>query len=241
MRADEALARPGLSARLHPLLAMFLISYMACAAFFQSRGTVPMWSDMAPIEFFTSSLLWVLSFVCLLTSTKHEWFTGRFLFWAVSSAGLALLAMDERFAQHERTAELVGDDDYFKIAAWIAAGVALYVVCRLERPRRSLMIILGVGYALHLMYLLVDLGDGEIFRIPYFETTTLRRSEEVFELLFLSSYLFAFVAFLPLTGPERRQQKPPDLALTSRIAEPPLRQLDHEQRSPLESAARSAG
>ena len=41
--------------------------------------------------------------------------------------------------------------------------------------------------------MLVELGDGEFFRIPFGTRETLKWFEEFFELFFLASYFFSFV------------------------------------------------
>lgn len=179
------------------LLALFLGCYIAAATFFQTRSSsLSPWVDGAPIEYFTGSLLWLLSVICLVTASRYPLLRLRFLGWMLASAGLGALALDEIFALHEISGDLGGDDDYFKVGSWAAAAVALLMACRSERPSRLHMGAIALGYLFHSMYILVELGDGDLFQITFASKTVLLWAEEYLELFFLSCYFFGFAGFL---------------------------------------------
>lgn len=63
----------------------------------------------------------------------------------------------------------------------------------MEEPSLTARRAIFTGYLFHSLYILVELGDGEFFRIPFLSIHLLKWSEEFFELFFLASYLLAFV------------------------------------------------
>ncbi len=167
------------------------LGYVICAVIFQILSSVRPSSEAAPLEFFTRSLLWMLSLICLLIANRSR--SWKLLFWLMACVALAVLAIDERFEFHEQTGRRGWfDDDYFKIVSWAAAAVVLFVIFRMERPARFALGALILGYAFHTLYLLTELGDGEFFRLPA-PKRTIRWVEEICELLFLASYLVGFV------------------------------------------------
>lgn len=88
---------------------------------------------------------------------------------------------------------MVRDDDHIKVAAWVAAAIALSVLRRVERLPRLSAGLLGLGYFFQSMYTLVDIGDGDYFRLPWFSNFTLFWAEELFELFSLTSYMLGFL------------------------------------------------
>ncbi len=63
----------------------------------------------------------------------------------------------------------------------------------MEEPSLTARRAIFTGYLFHSLYIVVELGDGEFFRIPFLSIRLLKWSEEFFELFFLASYLLAFV------------------------------------------------
>lgn len=173
------------------LLIAFLLFFLLCAVVFQAKSSIPPWKDRSPIEYFTSTLLWMLSLTSLLIAQQNQNAKGRTLFWLASCAALAILAMDEIFAYHEHTTGLVGDDDYFKIVIFLMAGGVLYFLCRLEAAPLAVVRILFSGYLVQLLWMLDDMGDGDFFRLP-FPIHVLWWAEEVLELFSMAIYLLGF-------------------------------------------------
>ncbi len=178
--------------RLDVLTLLAFIAVIICIAVWSQilSGASPS-DESSPLEFFTRGLLWMLSLTCLLTANRHR--SWKLAFWLAGCAALAALAIDERFEFHEQTARRGWfDDDWFKIVSWAGAAVALYLIVRMERPSRFALGAIIVGYVFHTMYIFVEMGDGEFFKLP-FERNALAWWEEISELLFLSSYLVGFV------------------------------------------------
>jgi len=184
----------------------YILVFILCAVFFQVRSNKPPWQDGSPVEYFTASLLWMLSLTCLLIAMENLAAKGKALFWLASSAALAILAMDEIFAYHERTKNLFGDDDYIKIVLFLMAGGALYFLCRLEEAPLPVIRILSLGYLVQILWILDDMGDGDFYRLP-FSLHALRYCEEFLELLSMAIYLLGFQALLAHI--RRRQQLAP--------------------------------
>jgi hypothetical protein len=196
----SAPAAPVQPESVHPrpaLLAAFLACFTAAAVFYQCKSSVPPSVDGAPIELFTGGLLWMLSLVALqLADQRLEVSRGRGLFWLAAAAALGLLSLDETFGYHERTRGGAGDDDHIKLAAWLGVAAVLWLICRLEQPRRLVVAALLAGFAFHCLYGVVEFGDGDYFRVPALSLGTLQLLEEYFELLTLEGYLAAFLFLL---------------------------------------------
>lgn len=187
-------------------LYVYFLVFVVCAIFFQARSSVPPWKDGSPIEYFISSVLWMLSLTCLLIAMENLNAKGKTLFWLAASAALAVLAMDEIFAYHEHTEQLLGDDDYFKIALVLMAGGVLYFISRLEATPWPVARVLLAGYLVQVLWILDDMGDGDFFRLP-FPIHVLWWAEEFLELLSMTIYLLGFQAlYAHIRG--RRQSAP---------------------------------
>jgi len=172
-------------------LYVYVLVFILCAVFFQLRSSKPPWVDGSPVEYFTASLLWMLSLTCLLIALENLNANGKVIFWLGSSVALAILAMDEIFGFHERSKNLVGDDDYIKILLFLMAGGVLYFLCRLEEAPLPVIRILSLGYLVQILWILDDMGDGDFYRLP-FSLHTLRYCEEFLELLSMAVYLLGF-------------------------------------------------
>ncbi len=185
------------------LVLAFLAAYLVCATIFQVRSGRPPSSERAPIEFFSRSLLWMLSLSSLLIANKGASSRWKLLFWLGACVALAALAIDERFEFHELTGRPPSrggldwfDDDYFKAFSWPVTAVVLFLIFRLERPTRWAKGGILVGYLFHGLWVLAELGDGDLFKLPLVSRDTVRWGEEFFELGFLASYLFGFLLIL---------------------------------------------
>jgi hypothetical protein len=156
----------------------------------QAISSIPPSEEGSPIETFTTGLLWMLSFVALLSAFHASSRPRDMWFWLASSAGLAALAIDEAIGVHERTEPAGLNDDFVKVILWLGTPLLLRFVARMD-GRPFVARIFAVGYLVHTLYLVVELGDGEFFTLPP-SPETLKWSEEIFELLFLTLYMAGF-------------------------------------------------
>ena len=176
---------------------LYFIFFIFSATIFQIKSTIPPWIDRSPIEYFTSSLLWMLSLSTLLIATQRSKKSWKLYFWLAAVAGLSFLAIDEIFAIHELTEKHgIANDDHLKIFQFIFAGIALYIVTRIEHPPTKTKISFIFGYVFHALYIFTDLGDGDYFRVPVVSLEQLRWAEEFFELFTLTLYCIGFVYLL---------------------------------------------
>lgn len=179
------------------LLVGYLGCFVACAIVLQFLSGKHPNVEGSPIDNFTSALLWMTSLVCLLIAGLRLEQRPRALMWLLLCAVFAFLAIDEMYAFHERAEHVVGDDDHVKLLQWVLTGVALVVIGRVERVAQPVRRTLVVGYVIHGIYLLTDLGDGGYFRIPYVSLNHLQWLEELLEISAMSVY---FTGFLLLLG-----------------------------------------
>ena len=182
----------------------FITVIIAIAVWFQILSGLSPANESGPLEFFTQSLLGMLSLTCLIIANRHR--SWKLAFWLAGCAALLALAIDERFEFHEQTGRRGWfDDDCFKIVSWACAAAVLYTIVRIERPARLAIGAIIVGYVFHTMYIFFEMGDGEFFKLPLAKRT-LRWCEEISELLFLASYLAGFV-LIHLDGYKRTVEK----------------------------------
>ncbi len=190
-RVDEATAGHPAWLKAPVATAIYLVLLVSAAVVTQLASPIPPGNEGSPFEFFTTGLLWMLSLVSLFSALRAASSRREFVFWLAASAALAILAIDEAIAIHERS-ELSGiDDDIVKVVMWVAVPFVLVYLVRMVRAPRLVRAAFAVGYVFHSLYIFVELGDGETFDLP-FATENLKYAEELFELLFLSCYLYAF-------------------------------------------------
>lgn len=191
-----AAGSPGTDWWRHPdvLLGAFLVVFFVSALVAQSRSLIPASEEGAPIEAFTSGLLWIIAMFGLVRASEALQARSRVFFWLLFTAGVGALAVDEISGIHERT-EPSFNDDWVKVVLWAATPVILWFIARIESAPRSSTAAMMIGYVFHTAYLLVEVGDGEIFSLGI-AADTLKTSEEVFELLFLAFYGFALWSLL---------------------------------------------
>ena len=139
-------------------------------------------------------LLFMSSMVCLLIASESSFIDQRVIFWVLGSVALAFLGIDERFSFHERTEGFLINDDHIKLVLWVICSGALLQICRMETKDRNVILLFCLGYFFHAMYLVVQLGDGDYFRLPYFSKSVLRWMEEMFELTMLTLYFSALLS-----------------------------------------------
>lgn len=130
--------------------------------------------------------------VALLIAVERRRDSRSLVLWLIVSASAGGLAIDEVVEVHERTMQVVGEDDYSKILMWVGAVVAITVILRLESGSRHFALALITGLALHTAYLLTDLGDGDFFQMPFNEDIG-DWIEEILEILALEAYVAALL------------------------------------------------
>jgi hypothetical protein len=188
-RLSAITSRPGV------LLACFLTAYAAAAVAFQSISKIPPWVDGAPVDILTGSMIWMTCLIALMMSFLTSGQVLSSLIWLAGSAALGIVALDELFGMHEHASKIRDDDDP-KILMALGAGVALSILVRVEKIRGAPLALLITGFAIHCLYLLSDLGDGDFFDITFGNPDGLRILEEVLEFSAMSAYLSAFVLVL---------------------------------------------
>jgi hypothetical protein len=188
------------------LLALFYIVYLICAILLQIRSSEPPNTPGSVFDILTGSLLWVISITALLFASLRFGQNSIFFLWLLVSAAAGALAIDEVFEFHEKTKSVVGDDDYIKILFWFSTAIGSYILYRLERPSRRVVLMFLTGYLIHTLYLIADLGDGDFFTLPI-PMDVLHWIEEILEMLFLQMYLAGFLmCYTSITKKTDQQQ-----------------------------------
>ena len=189
----------------------FLTCFIAAAIVTQIYSGISPTMDHSPLDYFTGGALWMASAVSLIMATTYTHTLWKAMFWLAGCVALSLLAIDEFMGIHEATEMVVGDDDHSKVALWACTPIALYLIHRVERATPAIALIFAAGFLLQTTYIAVDVGDGDYFTLP-FALTTLQWTEDICELLFVSTYLFGF---LMMISRETHSSKIP-LVLTDR-------------------------
>ncbi len=191
------LQAPGaVASNLHRLyLPAFAVCFVVAGVVSQVYSGLPTTVDHSPLDYFTGGALWMAAMVCMVMALINGPRVWRGLFWLAGCVALSLLAIDEYMGVHEATEGLVGDDDHSKVFLWALAPVALVAIGRLENVSPAVAATLGAGFIFHTVYLALDVGDGDYFTLP-FALTTLQWAEDITELVFVMTYLTAFVTIL---------------------------------------------
>lgn len=188
-RLTAITSRPGV------LLACFLACYAAATVAFQSISKIPSWVDGSPVDIMNGSMIWMTCLAALMMSFVRSGKPLLSLIWLAGAGALGIVALDELFGMHEHASKIRDDDDP-KILMALGAGVALSILVYVEKIRRAPLALLIIGFALHCIYLMTDLGDGDFFDITFGNSDRLRVTEELFEFAAMNAYLSAFVLFL---------------------------------------------
>lgn len=170
----------------------FIVCYISAGIVTQIYSGIHPTLDSSPLDYFTGGALWILSAICMMNGMARSENFLRMAFWLGGSVVLALLAIDEYIGMHETTQFVVGDDDHIKVLLWAISPFALWAICRALDAPKSIALIFALGWSLHSVYLATDLGDGDYFSLP-FALSTLQWTEDICELMFVSTYLFAFM------------------------------------------------
>lgn len=170
------------------LLAPFFLVFLVCAVVFQLMSGEPPRTSATVVDRFSSGLLWAGSVVALLLAVEKRREPRTLVGWLIVCAGAGGLAIDEVVELHERTMQVVGEDDYSKIVIWLAAVVGVTVILRAQRDSSHSSKALIIGLVLHTAYLLTDLGDGDFFQLPL-DSAIADWVEEILEILALQAYV----------------------------------------------------
>ena len=174
--------------------AIFLVFLFVIANLLQLPNPEGMGRPGSIFDYFTSILLWFLSLASFSLGARPQNLYWRRLFWFAASLGMAILAMDEILEIHERTSRGYGvNDDYYKVFLWMCAGIAIVILVKMEKPASNIIRMLAFGYFLNSVYMVVELADELGFEYSRGFTDFLRYTEEELEMLFLMTYLVAFV------------------------------------------------
>ncbi len=184
------------------LLGLFFTVFMICAIILQIRDGELSPSYASVFDLFCGGLLWIASFIALLVAADRVAFPVKFTMWLTVSALAGALAIDELFEFHERSSEVIGDDDYIKALIWLFAGVGLYTIYRLENPPIFVRRLFIVGFIVQTAYLLVDAGDGDFYVLPVPKGIA-TWTEEILELLFVQCYLAGLVLLHARSGRQK--------------------------------------
>jgi|GEM_PF-5072674 len=177
------------------MILIFFAVYILGAVLFQHVSKIPPWEDGSPVDILTGSMIWVVSVISLLMAAINLDRAGLSMIWLAGSAALGLVALDELFGLHEHAAKIRDDDDP-KILMAIGAGIALFVLVRVQRVRGLPLSLLIAGFFLQCLYLLSDLGDGDFFDVRFGHPDVLRVVEECLEFSAMACYLAAFMLIL---------------------------------------------
>lgn len=182
------------------LLLLFYIVYWICAIFLQSHTHHPVSKQGSALDILTGNILMTMSVIALLIATQRSSNNLKLLLWLGVSAVAGALAIDEWFEFHEKTRATTagwfafGDDDYVKIALWFCAGLGIFALYKLEELPNKVLIIFLLGFLFQSIYLVIDMGDGDFFQLPFSEIF-LDWAEEIMELLTMQSYLASILMF----------------------------------------------
>lgn len=174
------------------VLSAFLVVFMGFAIALQVQSGEEPGTPGTVVDVFNANQMWMIAILAIVMASMRTKRRGAFLLWVAASAAAAALAIDEVFEYHERTLQVIGEDDWSKVLMWAGGLCALLVLWRMERPQRNAKVALLTGFGLHTLYLLTDLGDGDFFTIPVAEPT-LKWTEELLELFAMQAYLVAVV------------------------------------------------
>ncbi len=150
---------------------LYLLAFVLCAFAFQSVSDVPAFQDGSALEVFVAGVLWMSSLVCLLVVERRRTAGFRRAVWLSATAGFFLMAIDETFMLHELVAEATeqSTNDHMQVVQLGVAGASLYLLDRIERLPHSARMAFVIGFALHLAYIVTEVGDGDYFQMPWVE------------------------------------------------------------------------
>ncbi len=177
------------------MISVFFAVYLLGAVLFQYISKIPPWEDGSPVDILTGSMIWAVCIIALLMAAINLDRPGLSMIWLAGSAALGLVALDELFGLHEHAAKIRDDDDP-KILMALGAGVALFILVRVQRIRGLPLGLLATGFLLQCLYLLSDLGDGDFFDVTFGNPDALRVAEECLEFSAMACYLAAFMLIL---------------------------------------------
>jgi len=182
------------------LLLLFYLVYLICAVLLQIKSHKLPSKAGSVFDVLTGSLLMMISMISILIVTQRFNNIPKLFLWLGVSVVAGALAIDEWFEFHEKTrfAEAAwwafGDDDYIKIALWFCAGLGIYILHKIEKFSKKVLVMFLIGFLFQSVYLVIDMGDGDFFTLP-FSKNVLIWAEEIMELISMQSYLASILLF----------------------------------------------
>lgn len=182
------------------LLLLFYLVYLICAILLQIRSHQALSKAGSAFDVFTGSILMTISVISILIGTQRFNDILKLFLWLGVSVAAGAIAIDEWFEFHEKTQHAAGawfafgDDDYIKIALWFCAGLGIYILYKIEKFSKVVLVTFLVGFLMHSFYLVIDMGDGEFFVLPFSETF-MSWGEEIMELFAMQGYLASILLF----------------------------------------------
>ncbi|RIJ17542.1 hypothetical protein D1227_03845 [Henriciella mobilis] len=173
------------------ILAGFLAAFFMSATVFQLRTDEVVWMEGSPLDIMHGSMLWAASSMALMIGVLRIGKPRIATLWLMGSAVIGIVALDELFMIHEHSVKITGDDDHPKMLLIASAGIGIFVLNRIETLRGVVLGLLVAGFLAHILYLVMDMGDGDYFQVPL-PNHVHRTAEEYLELTASALYFSAF-------------------------------------------------
>jgi len=126
----------------------FITVYILSAVWFQLNSDIPPWKDRSPIEYFEAGVLLMSSLVFFSIGYMHLQYSKsksikiwKMVLFSCIAIALSVLAADELFQLHERTAAVGETNDPIQILQFIVAGIGLYFIAKIEKASKDTMIV----------------------------------------------------------------------------------------------------
>jgi len=118
---------------------------------------------------------------------------GRLACWMLAVAGLCGVVW---FWMHwEKTlwwVTILSEDDYLDAALFLMSAGVLTAICFKERPSWQTIRWFGIGIVMHLVYVCIEMGDGDVF-VLNLPLAPQRFWEDLFQFAALCAYLLGLI------------------------------------------------
>ncbi len=175
-------------------LAVVLLS--AAAILIQHYSIVPFWRANSPLGISTVTVLILGALACSIIAWCERRLRFPLLAWSSGSVGMLALAIGEATGSFIRVGQFWDDDYRYKLPFWIAAGIGVYIARRSGGMSRHAFRLLRIGFVLQGISNLLDMGDGDLFKLPFLSLRALDFATEISELVFAQIYVAGLVAAL---------------------------------------------
>jgi multisubunit Na+/H+ antiporter MnhC subunit len=173
------------------ILLGFLVAFFGAATVFQLRSDEVIWMEGSPLDIMHGSILWMAASTAMMVGVLRLGTPRLAVLWLLGAAVIGVVALDELFMLHEHSVKLTGDDDHPKMLLIASAGIGIFVLTKVETLRGIVIGLLLAGFAAHVFYLIMDMGDGDYFQVPLANHVH-RTLEEYFEMIASAFYFSAF-------------------------------------------------